>query len=224
MNIHDIYRPILRYFRKSRMKKFYRALSITPQTKILDVGGNAFIWEIATQNGLPSIEHITVLNVYEEDRAKLPANVRWVVGDGCHLPFEDEEFDIVFSNSVIEHLGGYDSQVCFAKEISRVGKGYWVQTPDPRFFVEPHYLSPFVHWLPTDLRRKVVRHATTWGLLTRPSQEEIDDRLREIRLIAPKEFKAMFPGAEIIHERWIGMPKSLVAKCDYNGAPSQYPA
>jgi ubiquinone/menaquinone biosynthesis C-methylase UbiE len=216
MNIHDIYRPLLRHFRKKRMKRFYQALAITPQTKILDVGGNAFIWEIAAQNGLPAIEHITVLNLYEEDKARLPANVTWVIGNGCDLPFADDEFDIVFSNSVIEHLGDYESQVCFAKEISRVGKGYWVQTPDPRFFLEPHYLSPFVHWLPTGILRKVARHATTWGLLTHPTKQQIEERLKELRLIYPKEFRQMFPQAEIIYERWIGMPKSLVAKCAFD--------
>lgn len=211
MDIHDIYRPILTHFRTKRMQMFYEALSITPQTKILDVGGNPFIWQIATEHGLPRIDHITVLNVYEESR-ELPPNIRWVVGNGCSLPFEDGEFDVVFSNSVIEHLGGHNSQACFASEIRRVGRNYWVQTPDPRFFMEPHYLSPFVHWLPIDLRRKISRNATTWGLLTRPTKEQIQERLDEIRLIAPKEFKGMFPDAEIINERWAGLPKSLIAK------------
>jgi hypothetical protein len=213
--IHEIYRPILRHFRRKRMREFFEALNVTSQTRILDVGGNPFIWEIAAEDGLPRIENITVLNVYDVDHATLPSNVHWIVGDGCKLPFADGEFDVVFSNSVIEHLGEHDSQVSFASEIRRVGKGYWVQTPDPRFFIEPHYLSPFVHWLPMDLRRKVAGRATTWGILTRPSQQEIDERLKEIRLIAPKEFKAMFPGAEIRVERFIGMPKSLVAKRSY---------
>jgi Methyltransferase domain len=211
MNIDDIYHPVLTHFRTKRMKMFYQALSINSQTKILDVGGNPFIWQIATEHGLAQINNITVLNIYEEQR-ELPPNVRWVVGNGCELPFEDGEFDVVFSNSVIEHLGVLGSQESFAREIRRVGRNYWVQTPDPRFFVEPHYLSPFVHWLPIDLRRKVSRHATTWGLLTRPSKEQIEVMLKEIRLIAPKEFKGMFPDAEIISERWIGMPKSLIAK------------
>ncbi len=211
MNIHSIYHPILTHFRTKRMKMFYQALSINSQTRILDVGGNPFIWQIATEHGLPQINNITVLNIYQEHR-ELPPNVRWVVGNGCELPFEDGEFDVVFSNSVIEHLGVLGSQESFAREIRRVGRNYWVQTPDPRFFVEPHYLSPFVHWLPIDLRRKVSRHATTWGLLTRPSKEQIEVMLNEIRLIAPKEFKGMFPDAEIINERWIGMPKSLIAK------------
>jgi hypothetical protein len=211
MNIHVIYHPVLKHFRKKRMKMFYEVLSITPKTRILDVGGSPFIWEVAAENGFPQLEQITLLNLFDLDKTKLPPNVRWVVGNGCSLPFEDGEFDVVFSNSVIEHLGGHDSQKCFANEIRRVGKSYWVQTPDPRFFVEPHYLFPFVHWFPVKLRRRIAR-LTPWGILMKPSDKEIEERVNEIRLIAPKEFRSLFPGAEIINERWIGMPKSLVAR------------
>jgi hypothetical protein len=138
--------------------------------------------------------------------------VHWIVGDGCNLPFADGEFDVVFSNSVIEHLGRRESQVCFANEVRRVGKAYWVQTPDPRFFIEPHYLSPFIHWLPIPIRSRLVRYATLWGILARPSDQEIKDRIEELRLIGAKEFRGLFPDAEIIVERFVGMPKSLVAK------------
>lgn len=212
MNIHDIYSPMLTHFRQHRMKTFYETLGINSQTKILDVGGSPFIWEIATNHGLSRIDSITCLNVFDLDRSTLPSNVKWVVGDGCSLPFADNEFDVVFSNSVIEHLGGFDSQISFANEIRRVGKAYFVQTPDPRFFIEPHYLSPFVHWLPIDIRRKVTRHGTTWGLMEQPTKQEIEDRLQEIRLVRAAEFKQLFPDAEIISERWLGMPKSLIAK------------
>ena len=212
MNICDFNRPILKHFRHKRMKKFYEALAITPKTKILDVGGSPFIWEIGEEIGLPRIESVTCLNVFDVDPSTLPSNVRWVVGDGCKLPFEDGEFDVVFSNSVIEHLGGLESQVCFAKEISRVGKSFWVQTPNPSFFIEPHYISPFVHWLPKSIFRKIARYVTTWGLMMHPTQQEVEERIKEIRLIRAKEFRGMFPQAEIINERWIGMPKSLIAK------------
>lgn len=212
MNIHDIYRPILRHFRRKRMKHFYEALSITPKTRILDVGGSPFIWQIGGEAGLPQVEHITCLNLYDVDPASLPSNVHWVVGNGCKLPFDDGEFDVVFSNSVIEHLGGLESQVCFAKEISRVGKSFWVQTPNPLFFVEPHYLSPFVHWLPKSIFRRIARSMTAWGLMMRPTQEEVEERIQEIRLIPAREFRNLFPQAEILNERFIGMPKSLVAK------------
>ena len=212
ITIHDLNRPLLIYFRRKRMKKFYQALNITAKTKVLDVGGLPFIWEIGEGIGLPRVDSITCLNIYEVDRANLPSNVHWVIGDGCKLPFADGEFDVVFSNSVIEHLGTIEAQVAFAKEIARVGKNYWVQTPDPRFFMETHYLSPFVHWLPKGILRRIARYTTTWGLVMRPTPQQIDERLAEIRLIKVREFKNMFPGAEIITERFIGMPKALVAK------------
>lgn len=209
MNIQDIYHPVLTHFRKQRMKAFFEALGITEQTRILDVGGAPWVWMIAADHGLCAPQ-ITLLNIFRDD-GPLPPNMRWIVADGCQLPFEDGEFDVVFSNSVIEHLGNRNQQVRFAREIRRVGRQYWVQTPDPRFFVEPHYLAPFVHWLPANLRRKVARYGTLWGLLQRPSQKEIDERIEEIRLIPSREFEELFPGANIIHERWMGMPKSLIA-------------
>jgi hypothetical protein len=109
--IHEIYRPILRHFHRRRMRESFGAFAVTSQTRILDVGGNPFIWEIAAEDGLPRIENITVLNVYDVDPATFPSNVRWIVGDGCKLPFVGGEFDVVFSNSIIEHLGEHDSQV-----------------------------------------------------------------------------------------------------------------
>jgi hypothetical protein len=209
MDIQRLYHPILTHFRAQRMKHFYEALHVTSETKILDVGGAPWVWMIAGDIGLPAPQ-ITILNIFPETRP-LPPNMRWIVGDGCNLPFADKEFDVVFSNSVIEHLGTHDSQVAFAKEIERVGREYWVQTPDPRFFIEPHYLAPFIHWLPVNQRRKVARYGTMWGLMTHPGQKEIDDRLQEIRLIKESEFGQMFPHAEVINERWLGMPKSLIA-------------
>jgi hypothetical protein len=210
VNIQTLYHPILKHFRAQRMKTFYDVLEIKAETKILDVGGAPWLWMIAAEQGLPQPQ-ITILNIFPEHR-QLPPNMRWIVGDGCNLPFEDKEFDVVFSNSVIEHLGCYDSQSSFAREIRRVGRNYWVQTPDPRFPVEPHYLSPFIHWLPVEQRRKIARYGTVWGLLERPTQGEVDEMVNEIRLIRQMDMEALFPDAELINERWMGLPKSLIAK------------
>jgi hypothetical protein len=210
VNIQTLYHPILKHFRAQRMKTFYDVLEIKAETKILDVGGAPWLWMIAAEQGLPQPQ-ITILNIFPEHR-QLPPNMRWIVGDGCNLPFEDKEFDVVFSNSVIEHLGCYDSQSSFAREIRRVGRNYWVQTPDPRFPVEPHYLSPFIHWLPVEQRRKIARYGTVWGLLERPTQVEVDEMVNEIRLIRQMDMEALFPDAELINERWMGLPKSLIAK------------
>ncbi len=127
------------------------------------------------------------------------------------MPFTDNEFDVAFSNSVIEHVGDSRSQRAMASEVRRVARSHWVQTPDPRFPIEPHYLTPFIHWIPLAQRRRFVRNATVWGLITRPSDSQIDERLGEIRLIHQSEFRSFFPDSRIIVERFCGLPKALVA-------------
>jgi 2-polyprenyl-3-methyl-5-hydroxy-6-metoxy-1,4-benzoquinol methylase len=66
--------------------------------------------------------------------------------------FQNDEFDIVFSNSVIEHVGSYEEQNLMASEVRRVGKRYFIQTPNLFFPIEPHFLFPFFQFLPLDYR------------------------------------------------------------------------
>src|SRR5436305_9486326 len=95
----------------------------------------------------------------------------WVAGDGRALPFRDGAFDVVFSNSVIEHVGDAASQRRFAREVARVGRAYWVQTPNRWFPVEQHLLTPLVHWLPKQWQRRLVPRFTVWSAFVRPSAD-----------------------------------------------------
>jgi len=210
MTIHNVYSPFLKHFRRQRIRLFLGTLKLDSSTRILDVGGNSFFWERLAPVLGTEMPQVTVLNLYERP-ASVPPFVRWMVGDGRRLPFDDGAFDLAFSNSVIEHLGTIDSQMAFASEIRRVAEKYWVQTPDCRFFVEPHYITPFVHWLPKGVQRVMLRWCTVWGLVTRPTPEEIEKNLNEIRLLGPREFRLLFPDAEILVERFLGLPKSLIA-------------
>jgi hypothetical protein len=210
MNIHDIYRPFLKHFRTKRVKNFYATLGIGPETSIIDVGGNGFFWRTARELNLPRPRAVTILNIYDQDE-DLPEGITWVRADARDMPFADGQFDVAFSNSVIEHLETSKNQAAMASEIRRVAKRYWIQTPDPRFPVEPHYITPFVHWLPKTVRRRVVRNGTVWGIITRPTQEQIDANLKEIRLIPPSEFRGFFPDGKIVIERFAGIPKSMMA-------------
>src|SRR5215471_15708696 len=114
-------------FRRRRMERFLRTFHITPETTILDIGGTPDCWELIAER-----PRVTLLNT---PRAKedLRGAASWVAGDGRALPFRDRSFDIVFSNSVIEHVGDAASQTRFAAEVARVGRAYWVQTPNRRF-------------------------------------------------------------------------------------------
>jgi Methyltransferase domain len=207
-SIHSIFRCITPVFRKRRMRRFRRAFEPTPATTILDVGGYPATWQM-----LGAKPYVTVLNVHAINYVPQPGDppMAIVIGDGCKLSFSDQSFDIVFSNSVIEHLGTFDRQKAFASESLRVAPRLWVQTPAKSFFIEPHLLTPFIHFLPRSLQRKLMRNFTVWGLITRPTAEQVDDFLAEIRLLCYREMRELFPECKIIRERFFGLTKSYIA-------------
>ena len=199
----------IRRFRRDRMATFQSAFPLTLQTRILDVGGTRLNWDL-----IAARPKITLLNLPSSGEAT-------VVGDGRHLPFRDRAFDIVFSNSVIEHISSVEDQRRFADEVRRTGRAYWVQTPDRRFPVEPHLLTPFLHWLPRRARASIARRFTFWSLIERPSRDRWEFYIRhcseEVRLLDARELQSMFPEAHIIRERFLGLSKSLIAV--WKGSP-----
>ena len=190
------------------MRRFAAALGVTATTRVLDIGGTPDVWRL-----LPVLPRLTLLNT-PRARADLGA-AAWVAGDGRALPFRDGAFDIVFSNSVIEHVGDRASQLRFAREVMRVGHAYWVQTPNRWFPVEQHLLTPFVHWLPRDSQRALVPRINLWEFLTRPSEDRrrfyLDHYLNDIRLLTARDLSRLFPGSKLLRERTLGWTKSLVA-------------
>jgi len=207
MDIHSVYGFFLRPFRRRRMRAFESSFRPNESTTILDVGGTPFNWELA---GIGS--QLTLLNLSPlEGIDALPANYRFVVGSGTQLEFAEAAFDVVFSNSVIEHVVSREQRRAFAREVRRVGRGLWVQTPARGFPIEPHLMTPFLHYLPLAWRRRLVRNFSLWGLITRPSQERVDGFLRQTRLLGYQEMRELFPDCEIRRERFLGLTKSYVA-------------
>jgi hypothetical protein len=200
MNIHRVYEPFLRYFRRRRWAMFSARFNVTEQTRIIDIGGVSAQWM-----RMEPRPNVTLVNITPESNCPLPQ----VIADGRLLPFADNEFDIAFSNSVIEHVGDTKSQKAFANEVMRVAQHFWVQTPNRWFPVEPHFITPFIHWLPKALRHRVVRYSI-WGILTKPSPEYCRMIVDEIKLLGPKELTSLFPGATLIRERFAGLTKSLI--------------
>jgi hypothetical protein len=120
----------------------------------------------------------------------------------------------VFSNSVIEHVGDAAQQRRFAGEVRRVGRRYWVQTPNRWFPLEPHLLTPFLHFLPHRWQQGLARRWTFWDLVERPSPDRrafyIEHYLADIRLLGASELRKLFPDGWLIKERWCGITKSLI--------------
>src|SRR5262245_29099709 len=133
-----------------------------PQTKVLDV-------DVTSDNSFPESNFFeqlyphprNIVAVGTEDGSHLTRQYPGVtyqrVESGAPLPFPDRHFDVVFSNAVVEHVGSRASQAAFLREIARVGRGFFVTTPNRWFPVEHHTGVPLLHYLPARAHRAVLR-------------------------------------------------------------------
>jgi len=205
----NVIEAALSRFRAARMRRFVREFGIGPETRVLDIGGTPYNWALA-----PVRPRLTLLNL-PRALETVPEGVNSVAADGCALPFGDGSFDVVFSNSVIEHLATVERQGAFAAEVARVGKRFCVQTPNRWFPLEHHLLTPCIHYFPKRWQAPLVRRWTVWAMLTGIRGERqrfyIEHYLADVRLLGPTELQALFPESTITGERFLGMTKSLMA-------------
>lgn len=200
---------LFRHFRSQRMRLFQQTFAISSCTRVLDVGGSPLIWQFCSVQ-----PKLTILNL---PAALQPSSIEMtrVAGDGRMLPFQNAAFDIVFSNSVIEHVGNSANQQKFAHEVARVGRRYWIQTPNRRFPIELHLMLPFVHYLPKTWQRPIINRLTVWELLVQPNEHQrafyLSHFLNELNLLNWRELQALFPDSKILAERFFGFTKSLIA-------------
>ena len=175
---------------RARRHSRFRALTgASPGMRILDLGCGAL--------GLRALEpSLDITGVDLVDRPSYPGP--FVRADAtARLPFDDGAFDLVYSSSVVEHLAPAD-RAAFARELVRVGRGWWVQPPAFSFPVEPHALLPFAHWLPVTIRRPY------WRLGVAGDWEDIS-------LLRRGELAALLPGSEIVAERVGPLSKSWIS-------------
>ena len=205
------YRWIWRYWKERRFQKFVKALKPQPTEVLLDIGGYPFNW---FRRG-DVIGKVHVLNLELAILENIPhgaPEIHALAGDARRLEIPDNRYDIVFSNSVIEHVGGLIDQQQFALEARRVGRKLWIQTPARECPIEPHYLGLFIHWFPNTWHVPLARWTSLRGLTRSSSLDELRSIARHTSLLSKREFTAMFPDCEIWTERllWV-FPKSYVA-------------
>lgn len=194
------------HFRQRRHAKFMAWLDNLPRPlSILDVGGTALYWR---RYGIPDGATITLLNRGTQGPRALPPNMSYIGGDACAMPqFADGQFDLAFSNSVIEHVGTWQRQQAMAAEIARVGRAYWVQTPARSFPLEPHYLLPWFQFWPGWARDAAIRIGIRCGVYPPRALQNS----RETRLLNAREMTQLFPAATLWRERIGPLVKSYVA-------------
>jgi len=192
--------------RRRKLRLFLEELHPTAETSVLDVGADELAFGEGDGCGTlnffeehyPWPERITALGLQDGTgfRARYPA-IQYVQGDACALPFADGEFDIVFSNAVVEHVGDRERQRQLVAEAIRVGRRAFITTPNRRFPVEVHTRLPVVHWLPDRLAHPAYR-AVGKSFAT------------EVHLLSKSSFRALFPG----RVRIVNLGLTLVAIVD----------
>src|SRR6266542_549220 len=185
-------RGFLERGRRARYEFFTTVCNLTPTDTILDVGAG----QGATLERYNCRNRIVALDLLEKNRERLERhpNVEFQIGDATQMPFPDGAFDVVFSNSVVEHVPR-ENWPTFAREIRRVGDRYFVQTPNKWFPLEPHYMLPPVQFLPRRLRHRL-DECFAGG---------------KIDLLDERTLRRLFPDAEIRRERMLGLTKILMA-------------
>lgn len=196
--------PAQVFFRKRRMQLFLRFLDQLGinHPKILDVGGSPHFWSEVNRSF-----SLTVLNLpgnLERDESK--PEIHYVEGDGCKMyMFNHDQFDVVFSNSVIEHVGDEDRQREFANEIKRVGKFFWVQTPSKYFPIEAHSGMLFWWFYPELVRKFFInrwkREIPAWT-----------DMVENTVAVRRYFLESQFSDGQLIVERFLGIPKSYIIR------------
>ncbi|SMX24260.1 class I SAM-dependent methyltransferase [Boseongicola aestuarii] len=206
--------------RKFRSRRFLlideilrNLLSQKEKVSVLDAGGRPGYWKLLSPD-LRSRVSIVCLNFTRELQLHAESvedlRIEFEAGDACNMPqYGEGQFDLVHSNSVIEHVGNFHNMSRFASETARVGRGYYHQTPDLLFPIEPHYGVPFVHWLPESLRVKLFTKMNL-GYAKQCDFGHAIKRADHTRIISKWMMRQFFPDAEVLSERVLFIPKSTV--------------
>lgn len=196
-------KPFSDWARLHRMEQLVSIFNLRPGMCVLDLGGTPDIWSYPC---IPAL-NVTILNLPGSIKRTAASrhNLRYIEGDGCNVVgIGDQSFDFVFSNSVIEHVGGPERRRAFANEIRRIGRSYWVQTPSIWFPIEAHNGMPFWWFYPQSVRRAFI---AGW----RKKLPAWTEMVEGTTIVRRSELESLFPEATVIVERVLGIPKSYSA-------------
>lgn len=205
--LHPMLESVARGARARRWKVLSQWFPELASMAVLDLGGAAEAWfDCPIQP-----KHVVSLNT-DSRRGESPAAwITTIVADACDPPSDvrGQHFDLVYSNSLIEHVGGHFRRTAFADVVHSLAPRHWVQTPYRYFPIEPHWLFPGFQFLPVQARGRITRSWSV-GHMKSAAETAIEDVL-DVELLSKTEMRHYFPASDIISERFAGMTKSIIA-------------
>ncbi|WP_269716097.1 class I SAM-dependent methyltransferase [Caulobacter sp. NIBR2454] len=179
--------------------------------RIIDLGGEPDYWRLFDRALLERCRvQITSVNI--QGFISRDPMIHSIEGDACDLSqFVDGSFDLVHSNSVIEHVGDWARMTAFAAEVRRLAPRYYVQTPYWGFPYEPHFGSWFFHWRSEQSRAKAMLKRQHGYEKKAADMGEAMATVQSARLLDKAQFRFLFSDARFPDERIAGLTKSLIA-------------
>ncbi len=194
---------------RMRRRRWAQVLENVPdlaELRVLDLGGTGVWWG----NAPVRPREITAINLFDADQVH--PSVEMIAGDVLDADrlVGGREFDLVFSNSLIEHLGGHRPRRRFAELVSALAPRHIVQTPYRYFPIEPHWMFPGFQFLPVTARSRLAPH---WrlGMTYGYEPDSAADQVMATELLSVSEMKQYFADSRIVFERVAGLPKSMLA-------------
>jgi hypothetical protein len=183
--------------RVRRMNDFIKLMNLPSGARIIDLGGNHMLWDLIDHNF-----DITLINL-PGSPGSTNTKYKIVFADACNLSqiFDDKSFDLVFSNSVIEHVGDEDRQIAFSREVLRLADAYWIQTPSIYFPFEAHTGVMF-YWQRSEKNRQQLMKR--WE----NKMPEWSEYIRETRPLSREKMLELFPDSRLYCEYLLAMEKS----------------
>lgn len=212
-------RTIAKTFRTKRIKPFAEMVAKVHArngaVRVLDIGGTSHYWRIL-EDGFFDRHNlkVTLLNLPGSTPQPRQPGFETVSADATTDIWHEIEmdgFDLIHSNSVVEHVGDWDKMVQFATNIKTFKGGYFVQTPNFWFPIEPHCLTPFFHWLPKRWRLWLVQNFTLGHWPKAQNRAQAIEIVESARLLNSSQFALLFEDAEIEKEKAFFLTKSFVA-------------
>ncbi|MDQ3020004.1 MAG: class I SAM-dependent methyltransferase [Bacteroidota bacterium] len=195
--------------RKKRLEFFLKFCDhLKKPVTILDLGGSDYHWRNSNFRNNKDY-HIMIVNNEVPD-IKNFRNICFIKKDVRDLEFfDDKEYDLVYSNSLLEHLNKFEEQKNLAEEIKRIGKHHFIQTPNYYFPLEPHFLFPFFQFLSDKAKTNLLLKYNLGWYGRQDEQSKALELSSSIRLLKKSELKDIFPGSQIYTEKYFFLNKSF---------------
>ncbi|MCA8953346.1 MAG: class I SAM-dependent methyltransferase [Planctomycetes bacterium] len=210
MPVTSLFNRLSKRSRELKMALLREHVPLRGDERILDIGSQV---DNQSRQILERVEHksnVTAINLLgdhlDEIQQAYPG-IHVMRANACELPFADQAFDLVYSNAVIEHVGDFEAQKRMADEVRRVGKRWFITTPNRWFPFEFHVRMPLISWLPPRMMHKAAR---VWGYNHMQRRYQSGCDYSDVQLMTASQLQRAFPDSRILKPRVTVWPETLV--------------